>query len=99
MAPMSKPEAGKPFTTEDFEMVLQAVKARQENFPDEALIMSIGLVIFNIGERFSVVTCIEQEWSDLKMNIPPGEGEPKCPNGHTLTKGPPLVLGWLREEV
>lgn len=89
------PKAGDPFTQEDFDMVLEAVRQRQENFTSEPPVMSMALVMFNIGERFAPVTCIEGEWEGLKYNIPKGDGIPKCPNGHVMTQGKGLQLGWI----
>lgn len=92
------PKAGNPITTEDFEMILEAVGDRQRNFPHEPPVMSMHLVMFNVGDRFAEVECIEGEWTALKGEIEkPEKGDPKCPNGHELRVGPKLVLGWMEE--
>lgn len=92
------PEAGDFLSTEDVEMIFEAVRVRQTNF-DEPAGLSILVVMLNIGDRFAPVECIEQEWQGLKKDIPVPEdgGIPKCPNGHALTQGPGLRLGWLRD--
>lgn len=91
------PKAGDLFTKEDFDILVKALQKRMENFPEENFVLTLGLVLFNIGDRYAPVTCIEQEWKGLKRDIPPGEGIPKCPNGHPLIQGNPLRLGWMEE--
>ena len=91
------PKAGDPFTKADFDMIMDAVNYRQQKFPEENIVLSLALVMFNIGDRFAPVTCIEQEWKGLKRDIPPGEGVPKCPNGHVLMQGNGLKLGWMED--
>lgn len=93
------PKPGDEFTTEDFEMVIDAIKQRQINFPDESTTLTLGLVLFNIGDRFARVECIEQEWTGFKKDIPKGDGVPKCPNGHVLMQGRGLSLGWIQETI
>lgn len=92
------PKAGDGITVEDIEMILEAVKNRQENFKDEPAKMSFALVLFNIGDRFAPVSCVAGEWSGLKTDIPKSDNLdelPKCPNGHVLIQGRGLKLGWL----
>lgn len=92
------PEDGDPLNMEDIDMIMEAVHQRQTNFPNEDAVFSFGIVMLNIGNRFAVVTCLEQEWQGLKKDIPKGEGVPKCPNGHTLMEGPGLKLGWIADD-
>lgn len=91
------PKAGDQFTTDDFDMVLEAYEQRQRNFPNEPASFTFALVLFNIGDRFTPVECIEQEWAGLKKDVPKSDGVPKCPNGHVLVQGLPLKLGWIQE--
>lgn len=97
---MSSPEAGKTLTMADVEQIGGAIKKRQENFPDEPLEMTVALVLLNIGDRYAPVICLEEEWQGLKQDIPKGDGVgvPKCPNGHVLTQGAGLSLGWYAGE-
>lgn len=90
------PKAGQGFGVRDFDMLIEAVRKRRENFPDEDPTMTMALVMFNIGDRFAPVTCIEGEWEALKMDLPKGDGVPKCPNGHVCTQGFGLQLGWIQ---
>lgn len=92
------PKAGEAFNTDDFEMLLEAIEKRNKNFPDEPAAITMGLVLFNIGDRFTPVECMEQEWKGIKKDIPRGEESPKCPNGHDLMQGPSLKIGWVQEE-
>jgi hypothetical protein len=93
------PKAGDKLSMEDVEQIAGAIKTRRENFPDEPFEMTVALVLYNIGDRYSPVECIEQEWTGVKQDIPRGEGVPKCPNGHVLTQGLGLKLGWYQEEI
>lgn len=92
------PKAGDEFNREDFDMLLKAIEQRKDNFPDEPPTMTMALVMFNIGDRFSPVECVEQEWTGIKSDVPKGEGVPKCPNGHVLMQGRGLRLGWIEEK-
>lgn len=92
------PQAGDPLTLQTLDMIIEAVEARKKNFPDEPSAMTLGLVLANIGDRFTPVRCVEGEWEALKKDIPKGAGIPKCPNGHVLFQGKGLVLGWMLEE-
>lgn len=98
---MRVPKAGDPLTVEDFDMIMEAVEQRQHNWPEEPFKMSMGLVFFNIGDRFAPVSCIDEthKWEGLKKDIPkdPNDGVPKCPGGHVLMQGSGLHLGWVDE--
>jgi hypothetical protein len=89
------PKAGEAINREDLEMLTEAFATRQKNFPDEPAVITLSLILMHIGERFAPLTCIEQEWTGYKWDIPKSEDQPKCPNGHDLTAGPGLVLGWM----
>jgi hypothetical protein len=92
------PKAGESLTPDDFDMILEAIGDRQKNFPNEPPVISMGLVFFNIGDRFAPVSCVAGEWSGLKQDIPKSDDPndlPKCPGGHVLTQGRGLKLGWL----
>lgn len=89
-------EAGKSLSFEDIEMIVEAIERRRKNFPDEPKEMSIGLILANIGDRFTPVACVNGEWRGVKKDIPKGEGVPTCPNGHVMTQEPGgLTLGWV----
>lgn len=92
------PKAGDALRIDDIEMILEAVEARSKNFPEEPVAVTLTIVMLNIGDRFSPVECVNGEWSSLKKDVPKGEGLPKCPNGHVLTQGAGLKLGWLANE-
>lgn len=91
------PKPGDYLNTADVEMIVEAIEQRQKNFPEEPAIMTLTLVMLNIGNRFTELTCIEQEWTGLKADLPKIDGEPRCPNGHPLSKGPSLKLMWVPE--
>lgn len=89
------PEAGKPLSIKDAYEILEAMNTRRRNFPEETPDITVPLILLNIGDRYAEVHCINGEWSGIKKDIPKGEGVPKCPNGHVMTQGNGLVLGWL----
>lgn len=89
------PEVGAPFSRTDLDMILEAMQERKVNFPDEPAALTLYFVICGIGERFRKIQCVEQEWECLKKDIPEGEGQPTCPNGHSLHEGPSITIGWV----
>jgi hypothetical protein len=91
------PTAGMPLSIEDVETLLEAVRKRQHNFLSEPEDISWLLVLANIGDRWTSVTCIEGEWVGTKMDIPRTDrGVPTCPNGHPLTQSNTrLTIGWI----
>ncbi len=93
---MHIPKPGDHLSTADVEMIVEAVEQRQHNFPDEPAILTLSLVLMNIGDRFRPLTCIEQEWTGMIHDLP--TNEPKCPNGHPINKGPSLKLTWVPED-
>lgn len=93
---LDEPDVGKAFSMTDWDMVLEAVRERNEKHPDEPMTLTLYLVLTKIGERYRKIQCIEQEFECLKKDIDwDGEGEPTCPNGHSLHPGPGLTLGWV----
>ena len=89
------PEVGTALDFDELDMIASAIMNRQERAPAEPIEVSIALVLANIGSRYAPVQCAEQEWTGLKADIPPGDGIPKCPNGHVLYEGYGLKLGWV----
>lgn len=90
------PTPGSSLSFEDVEMISEAIVKRTENFPEEPLVMTVALVLSNIGDRFAPVQCINGEWAGIKAQIPRGTGGvPLCPNGHPMTQGDGLLLGWV----
>lgn len=94
------PDVGKAFSMSDWDMVLTAVKERQdknkEKGEEEPVTLTLYLVLTKIGERFRKIQCVEQEFECLKSEIDwDGESDPKCPNGHSLHPGSGLTLGWV----
>lgn len=96
-AQASAPVVGKAVSMEDVELILEAISKRKKNFPDEPGALTIALVLMNIGERYSTVTCQELEWTGLKKDIPKSDEEPRCPNGHSLTQVNTVQLGWISD--
>lgn len=91
------PKPGDPISMEDVEMIMDAIGKRRQNFPDESVAITFALVLKNIGDRFTPVECIEQEWKGIKFELPKGEGVPTCPNGHPLMQDRGITLGWVQE--
>jgi len=94
------PQAGNKLTMTDVDQIAEAVKTRRNNFPDEPIEMTVALILFNIGDRYATATCINGEWSGFKQDIPKGDDNsiPTCPNGHVMTQGPGLMLGWYLDD-
>lgn len=92
------PKAGDRLTTDDLEMIFEAVKKRQENFPEEAAGISFWMVLSGIGERFRRIECIEQEWSGFRKDVELDKEKLTCPNGHDLVEGPGIAVGWVSAE-
>lgn len=90
------PAPGDDLNIEDIDMIFEAVRDRQDNFPNEPATVAFGLVLLNIGDRFTSVKCINGEWEGLKMEIPKRDGIPLCPNGHVMVESNSrLRLGWI----
>lgn len=81
-------------TIQDTKDVAQSILARREIFPDEPFEQTVGVILFNFGDRITFVSCINGEWRGQKKDLQPTGTIPKCPNGHVLMQGytPVLVL-------
>jgi hypothetical protein len=92
-----RPQVGDTLDGDGVVMIADAIMRRRQNFPNEEMQMTIALVFLNIGSRFTPLECVGPEkWTGIKSDLPPSqEGPPVCPNGHTLEKGKPPVLGWV----
>lgn len=92
------PKIGDALRLSDAQMIIDATSARKHNFPDEPFLMSMGVVLLNIGEQYAKVECVMGEWKGIKRDIPNSKNSnslPKCPNGHVLLQGAGLKLGWI----
>lgn len=93
------PKLGHRLEGPGIEMIVEAVKRRQSNFPDEPFEITMALILMNIGDRFTPIRCEGREWRGYKKDILPGEGDPTCPNGHPLIKERGLRLGWIMDSI
>lgn len=91
------PRLGETINGPSVPMIVEAVKKRQANFPDEPLEMTLPLILMNIGKRFQPLRCEGKEWKGIRRDIPPGTGEPTCPNGHAIVKERGITLGWVMD--
>jgi len=92
----TNPEPGTALRLEDAAMIIDALDARSKMFPHEPLDVSMKVVLFNIGDRFAKVTCVNGEWTGMKADFPLYMfAIPKCPNGHVCTQDKDLRLGWI----
>lgn len=94
------PEVGDAFSRQDLNDVLDAIETRKRNFPTEPESVRLGVILFNLGDKYAPVTCVNGEWSGRKTESETSGalGLPKCPNGHVLFEGSGLKLGWVAEE-
>lgn len=96
------PKPGAPLMEDDFNDLTQAYATRRRNFPNEKIEMSLGLILFNLGERYATVVCDtlhsnNRFWMSLKKDVVVN-GVPVCPMGHRLQvvkKG--MRLAWVNE--
>lgn len=86
------PDIGAPLSTDDFDMILEALAERGSKNPEEPGAITLWLILTGIGERFRKVQCVEQEFECLKKDVPESL---TCPNGHTLHEGPGVTIGWV----
>lgn len=93
------PQSGDFLKQADYEMIVDAIEARRLNNPEEDFRTAVMVVLLNIGERYTIVDCMNGEWSGLKKDLPHSDGIPKCPNGHVLFEGSGLKLAWIRNRV
>jgi hypothetical protein len=89
------PKPGAPLTTDDFDMIMDAVLERKQKHPNEPIKLTLYLVMSGIGERFRKIQCVEQEWACFKHEVPESM---TCPNNHSLHEGPGLTLGWIETD-
>lgn len=98
--PPRVPQSGDPLSPQDVEVIFQAIMKRHNKFPDESMMMSAVIVMLNIGDRYAKVWCVDEEncgWGGEKQDLQPGEGIPRCPNGHPLYQDPGLKLTWMKD--
>ena len=91
------PKAGDSLELADFNEILDALATRKRNFPTEPEDMRLGTVLFNIGDRFTKVVCVNGEWNGMKKDASRSvSGIPLCPNGHVMFETDPgPKLGWV----
>ena len=89
------PKLGHKLEGAGMDMVIQAFLKRRENYPDEDISLTLGLILSAIGTRFDPLRCVEKEWRGYKKDIPPGTTNPTCPNGHDLIAERGVTLGWV----
>lgn len=91
------PSLGRACNAMDIVVICEAVKKRQEKFPDETLEDSFTLILRYLGDRFQPLRCEGKEWRGYKKDLvayEPGT-TPTCPNGHELIKERGVTLGWV----
>jgi hypothetical protein len=72
-----------PLTIENAQEIAAAILRRQRMW-GESLDVAVPVVLFNIGDHFTGVSCINGEWSGTKAQLTPRDGVPLCPNGHVM---------------
>lgn len=101
MASEQGPQPGFPLTIDECEIIYQSLEQRRENFPEEDPHDSFMVVLLNAGDKYTPVTCIGGEWTGLKGDLDLQDFEapnvPLCPNGHPLTEGFGIALGWAND--
>jgi hypothetical protein len=82
----------------DVEEIYRKIGMRQSMF-DETFVMSLGVVLMNLGDSFVQVECIGGEWSGTKGDLAAQtifpKGIPLCPLKHPLIEtstAPTLAL-------
>lgn len=70
-------------TVKQVEDITDTIIQRQQRFQEE-LRDSIMVVLFNYGDKFTEVACLDGEWRGMKGDLQPRDGVPFCPNGHVL---------------
>jgi hypothetical protein len=82
----------------DVEEIYRKIGMRQSMF-DETFVMSLGVVLMNLGDSFVQVECVGGEWSGTKGDLAAQtifpKGIPLCPLKHPLieiTRAPILAL-------
>lgn len=79
--------AGGMLSPKDVEIIYKAIEERRKNFPGEPEVITLSLVLQNIGRRMMTLVCEEGEWTGHPTDIPAqGSEHPLCPNGHSIMK-------------
>ena len=91
------PKLGHQLEGPGIRMIVEAVQARQQNFPEEKIDETIPIILLNIGSRYVPLRCEGKEWKGYKKDIVLGDGPPTCPNGHAIIKEKGMVLGWVND--
>lgn len=98
MALEQGPVPGFPLTVDECERLYQTLLTRRENFPEEDPHDSFMVVLLNAGDPYTPVICIGGEWEGLKGDLTVEFPDiPLCPNGHPLTEGFGIALGWAND--
>lgn len=93
------PIPGFPLTGEEYEVIYTELETRMTEHPEEGLHQSLIFVLSNAGDRYTPLTCAGGEWEGRKQDIPPytPPAYPVCPNGHLVTAGFGLAIGWAHD--
>lgn len=82
-------------TVDDIAEIAELIKFRQEKF-GEPFDMSLGVVLFNYGDKRVKVRCVAGEWEGTKGDLPRADGVPVCPQGHVMVElNGPVQIGLL----
>lgn len=101
-----KPEVGSALTVAQFDDIFDAFWAnldRPKPGSEDDAKLTLGLVLFNFGDRYSTIRCVEGEWEGVKLDLIKGREHktlqkvPTCPNGHRLKQDAGLALGWVED--
>ena len=90
------PRLGHALSQEDVYIITEAIKTRQEKFPDENIETTVPFILINIGDRYVPYRCVEKEWRGYKKDLI-ARGEATCPNGHELLREKGVRLGWVMD--
>ncbi len=97
MSSADTPEHGSRLTPAQAMEIASVIEARQRKF-DEPMSMSVGVALFNAGDRWRHVWCVDPicAWEGPKADaVASLSGMPVCPHGHPLVQGNSLDLGWM----
>lgn len=89
---MKIPKIGELLTNDQIEIIYEAIERRRVNFPGESEMLTLALVLNNIGARYTPIWCEDCGYVGVLNDV---GSSLKCPNEHDLMKGLPLRLGWL----
>jgi hypothetical protein len=93
------PRLGDFLHSDDVPLIYESYEEHQKKFPDTPPPVSLAWALVNTGSAFAPVVCIEQEWHGTILDVEQTDGDPKCPNGHSLTRDAPLRLFWGQKTV